>query len=159
MKFWQHIRYWDLGHDQLKNEIDQDKKDKDLKHKILEQDQEKQGQKKEKLYQRIFFAVLFMGGLTTLKDYPEIGFFAIGSGLYGLTPENGRKDQPKNTPLKNQWILTSLGAFILMIVIITLQFTVFSVAKEKIGQLLWAILGIITMCFISAFKRFINSQT
>jgi hypothetical protein len=200
MKFWQHILYPKEATEKLKTENEYEKKDKELKHNIAEADWKGGGYKKEKLYQRIFSAVLFLGGLALLFDntLKEMGFFVMGSGLYGLVPESERKDQPepnmnmlrsrlekmgffvmapeecgtapkneqkdqaesKVNILKNQLLLTSIVSFVLIIVIITIQYIVFTEKfKENIGSLLWFFSGILTMCFITAFKRFINSRT
>ncbi|OQX25201.1 MAG: hypothetical protein BWK80_16845 [Desulfobacteraceae bacterium IS3] len=113
MKFWQHILYPKEATEKLQNEIEYEKKDKELKYNIAEANWKEEGYKKEKLYQRIFSAVLFLAGVALLRfELKEMGFFALGLGLYGLVPESEQKNQsePNVNMLRSR--LEKMGFFV-----------------------------------------------
>ncbi len=147
--------------------IDKKRKEVELAHKFIKQELIDQG-KQEKIYQMGFSAILFIAGAVLLfkpadKSFLEMGLFAIGSGLYGISPQTGKKKRSTATGASNHWLWISTVSFILMVGIMTLLYFVFpsnaSDSSKKIGQILWVILGIMTMCFVNAFKQFINNRT
>jgi len=121
MKFWQHILYPEEARKKLNHEIEYERKDKELKHDIAEANWNGEGHKKKKLYQRIFSAVLFLVGLGLLmSDSKEMGFFLMGSGLYGLTPENDQQNQSNLNfdILKERWVWTLIVSLMMIVVTI-----------------------------------------
>ncbi|GEM_PF-3112719 len=214
MKFWQYLLYSEEARKKLKHEIEYERKDKELKHNIAESNWKGEKHRHEKLYQRIFSAVLFLSGLALLMSASkEMGFFLMGAGVYGLVPENDQQDQsglvPENDQqdqsksdvniLKERWFWTLIVSLMMIVVIIISIIKIEpsvdtkSVAPDiacwccgyedcccyeacccaetksaaaetkskdsKIGKLLWLLLGILTMLFITESKRVINSRT
>ena len=152
---------WEKALDKIiQGRIDRDtaRKNIELAHKLVDRD------KQEKLYQRAFSVIIFIAGLVLVfaKNFLELGLFAIGSGLYGLAPESKQKKSNFPVPLiKVKDDLFQSVLFFLLIIISIGAILYFSDgnAKGKISQILWVILGILTMCFINAFKQFINNRT
>ncbi len=121
MNFWQHILYRKEARKKLEHEIEYERNDKDLKYHIAKKNWIEEGHRKEKLYQRIFSAVLFLVGLALLmSDSKEMGFFLMGAGLYGLVPENDQKDQSKSNVniLKERWFWILIASLMMIVVII-----------------------------------------
>lgn len=154
MKFWQYILYRDVGKKQLENEIAYERREKNLKLNVVENDWKTQGKRKEKLHQRLVAIFLFLGGLILLMNFKEIGFFVLGTGLYALAPETHRPI--RISPAPRYMVMVFFSAGLLILVTATLFLISPDNAIENLIQLLWLLLGSITMCFICSFKQYIS---
>lgn len=161
MSFWEKILHRRIYQDIARHVIDKDKRYADRN-------------KYDNLYQKGFSIILCLAGIgliigtaTQAKEsdqviysFAEIGFFVIGSGLYGLAPEPKLK---KSRSVPDSWkkscpFWMTACSFFLIFVIIVVNLWLLD-KKEEIAQLSWIILGIMTMCFINAFKQLINNWT